>query len=102
MGGVVCRRLATTTARFLLRGNADQIRIRGSLPRISENLRDQRLKVFCAGVQLTEFAVSFGDFEHVVPLNPREPAELLEVTIEAARSFRAKRVSRILGFWRIL
>ncbi len=78
---------ATTKTHFLLRRNGDAIRIRGSLPRISENLRDQRLKVFCAGEQLTEFPVSFGDFEHVVPLKPRAPGELIEVTIEAARSF---------------
>jgi len=45
------------------------------------------LKVFCNGVPVSEFAVSFGDFEHVVPLKTPLAAEMLEVTIEASRSF---------------
>ncbi|MET0153507.1 MAG: hypothetical protein ABW298_12975 [Candidatus Binatia bacterium] len=36
---------------------------------------------------MTEFPVSFGDFEHVVPLRMLAGGELLEVTIEATRFF---------------
>ena len=78
---------ATTKAHFLLRRNGDRIRIRGSLPQVSERLRGKRLKVFCNGERLTEFPVSFGDFEHVVPLRMLAGGELLEVTIEATRFF---------------
>ncbi len=76
---------ATTKTRVLLRRNGDGIRIRGSLPHMSERLRGQRLKVFCNGAPVSEFAVSFGDFEEVVPLGTA--GELLEITIEATRWF---------------
>lgn len=78
---------ATTKAHFLLHQARDEIRICGSLPQISDRLRGQRLKVVCNGVPVTEFPVSFGDFEHVVPLEGVAAGEMLEVTIEATRSF---------------
>jgi hypothetical protein len=53
---------ATQTAHFLTHRNGDRIRIRGSLPEISERLRGQRLQVSCNGVHLREFPVAFGDF----------------------------------------
>ena len=78
---------ATQTAHFLVHRNGDRIRIRGSLPEISQRLRGQRLQVSCNGVHLREFPVAFGDFEEVVPLNTSAAGELLEITIEAARWF---------------
>jgi glycosyltransferase involved in cell wall biosynthesis len=77
---------ATKTAHFLVRANGDRIRVRGSLPDISDRLRGQRLQVSCDGARVAEFAVAFGDFEKVVPLNAAA-GELLEITIEAARWF---------------
>jgi len=78
---------ATQTAHFLVHRNGDRIRIRGSLPQISERLRGQRLQVSCNGVRLKEFPVAFGDFEEVVALHKSIADELLEITIEAARWF---------------
>jgi glycosyltransferase involved in cell wall biosynthesis len=77
----------TKTAHFLVRRNGDRIRIRGSLPDISERLRGQCLQVSCDGVRLREFAVGFGDFEEFVPLNTLASEGLLEITIEATRWF---------------
>jgi hypothetical protein len=77
----------TKRAHLLVRGNGDRIRIRGSLPEISERLRGQSLKVSCNGVRLRHFPVPFGDFEEVVPLNTPATGGLLEITIEAARWF---------------
>jgi hypothetical protein len=70
-----------------VRANGDRIRIRGSLPDISERLRGQSLQISCNGVRLRKFPVPFGDFEEVVPLNTPAAGELLEITIEAARWF---------------
>jgi glycosyltransferase involved in cell wall biosynthesis len=78
---------ATKTTHLLVHRNGDRIRIRGSLPEISERLRGQRLQVSCNGVHLREFPVAFGDFEEVLPLNKPAADELLEITIEAARWF---------------
>jgi len=78
---------ATKRARFLVRPKGDRIRIRGSLPEISERLRGQRLQVSCNGMRLSEFPVPFGDFEEEVLLNMPSAGGLLEITIEAARWF---------------
>jgi glycosyltransferase involved in cell wall biosynthesis len=78
---------ATKKTHFVLRRSGEEIRIRGSLPPVSEGLRGQRLRISCNGVRLTELAVAFGDFEHVVSLKALAADEMLEVTIEAARSF---------------
>ena len=78
---------ATKTAHFLVRANGDRIRIRGSLPEISERLRGQRLQVSCNGMRVREFPVPFGDFEEEVLLNMPSAGGLLEITIEAARWF---------------
>jgi glycosyltransferase involved in cell wall biosynthesis len=78
---------ATKKAHFLLRNGGEVVRIRGSLPPLSEGLRGQCLRVSCNGVRLAELPVAFGDFEHVVPLQAPSVDELLDVTIEATRFF---------------
>jgi hypothetical protein len=77
----------TTKAHVLVRSRGNGIRIRGSLPELSERLRGQELRISRNGVRLGQFAVPFGDFDEVVPLGAAAGDGLVELTIEAKHWF---------------